>query len=119
MQSPKHHLSWFNNLCLKFLRNNYDIIIAKGNQQIAEINNNWGTAGRYPTIGFDASDNNSYELNSSSYTNRLSAGVGLNWILFDGFRVNITKTKLENLEDLTGRHSPLDQSRHLLQGHVG
>ena len=33
----------------KALENNYSIIIAKGNQQIAELNNNWGTAGRYPT----------------------------------------------------------------------
>ena len=72
---------------------------------MAEINNNWGTAGRYPTIGFDASDNNNYELNSSVYTNRLSAGVGLNWILFDGFRVNITKSRLDNLEDLSSGRS--------------
>ena len=83
------------------LENNYGLIISRADLQIAEINNNWGTAGRYPTIGFDASDNNSYELNSSSYTNRLSAGVGLNWILFDGFRVNITKAQLETLEDLS------------------
>lgn len=83
------------------LVNNYGLIISRADLQIAEINNNWGTAGRYPTIGFDASDNNSYELNSSSYTNRLSAGVGLNWILFDGFRVNITKAQLETLEDLS------------------
>lgn len=27
--------------------------------------------------------------------------MGLNWLLFDGFRVNITKSQLENLEDLT------------------
>jgi len=83
------------------LENNYGLIISRASLDVAEINNNWGTAGRYPTIGFDASDNNNYELNSSEYTNRLSAGVGLNWVLFDGFRVNITKSKLENLEDLT------------------
>jgi outer membrane protein len=83
------------------LENNYGLIISRSDLQIAEINNNWGTAGRYPTIGFDASDNNNYELNNSLYTNRLSAGVGLNWVLFDGFRVNFTKAKLENLEDLT------------------
>lgn len=86
------------------LANNYGLIISRAGLDVAEINNNWGTAGRYPTIGFDASDNNSYELNSSVYTNRLSAGVGLNWLLFDGFRVNITKSKLENLEDLTSGH---------------
>jgi outer membrane protein TolC len=83
------------------LENNYGLIISRADLQVAEINNNWGTAGRYPTIGFDASDNNNYELNNSIYTNRLSAGVGLNWVLFDGFRVNITKSKLENLKDFT------------------
>lgn len=85
----------------KALENNYGLIISRANLDVAEINNNWGTAGRYPTIGFDAGDNNNYELNNSVYTNRLSAGVGLNWVLFDGFRVNITKSKLENLEDLS------------------
>jgi len=83
------------------LKNNYGLIISRADLQVAEINNNWGTAGRYPTIGFDASDNNNYELNSSEYTNRLSAGIGLNWLLFDGFRVKFTKSRLENMEDLT------------------
>ncbi|TFH22558.1 MAG: hypothetical protein E4H10_13580, partial [Bacteroidia bacterium] len=40
------------------LANNYGLIISRADLQVAEINNNWGTAGRYPTIGFDASDNN-------------------------------------------------------------
>ena len=83
------------------LENNYGLIISRASLDVAEINNNWGTAGRYPTIGFDASDNNSYELNSSTYANRLAAGVGLNWLLFDGFRVNFTKANLESLENLT------------------
>jgi len=83
------------------LANNYGLIISRADLEVAQINNNWGTAGRYPSIGFDASDNNNYELNNSIYTNRLSAGVGLNWVLFDGFRVNITKSRLENMEDLT------------------
>ena len=83
------------------LANNYGLIISRADLEVAEINNNWGSAGRYPTIGFDASDNNNYELNNSIYTNRLSAGVGINWVLFDGFRVNITKSRLENLEDLS------------------
>ncbi|RLD25458.1 MAG: hypothetical protein DRI70_07090, partial [Bacteroidetes bacterium] len=40
-------------------------------------------------------------LNNSTLTNRVTAGVGLNWVLFDGFRVNLTKSKLEQLEELT------------------
>lgn len=85
----------------KALENNYGVIISRADQEIAEINNDWGNAGRYPTIGFDASDNNSYDLSNSTYTNRLSAAVGLNWTLFDGFRVSVTKSKLENLEELS------------------
>jgi outer membrane protein len=83
------------------LENNYGIIISRADVEVAQINNNWGTAGRYPTIGFDATDRVGYELNSSTTSNRVSAGVGLNWLLFDGFSVNITKSKLENLEDLS------------------
>ena len=83
------------------LENNYGLIISRADVEVAQINNNWGTAGRYPTIGFDATDRINYELNSSTTTNRVSAGVGLNWLLFDGFRVNFTKSKLETLEDLS------------------
>ena len=50
----------------KALENNYGLIISRADLQMAEINNNWGNAGRYPTIGFDASDNNTYELNSEN-----------------------------------------------------
>ena len=80
------------------LENNYGLILSRANTEIAALNNNWGTAGRYPTIGFDASDNNSYDLGNETYLNRLSAGIGLNWILFDGFRVKFTKAQLQELE---------------------
>ena len=80
---------------------NYGVIIARADREIASINNFWGNAGRYPTIGFDASENNSYDLLNESFSSRLSAGVGLNWILFDGFRVRVTKIRLENLESLS------------------
>lgn len=83
----------------KALENNYGVIISRADREISEINNNWGNAGRYPTIGFDASDNNSYGLHNDTYTNRLSAGIGLNWNIFNGFSVSITKSKLENLEE--------------------
>ncbi len=83
------------------LENNYGLIISKSTSEIAGINNDWGNAGRYPTVGFDASYNNSYDLTSSNFSGRISSRVGLNWILFDGFKVGITKSKLENLEDLS------------------
>jgi len=85
----------------KALENNYGLIISRSDNEVSQINNNWGTAGRYPTIGFTASDNLNHELNSGTNINRVAAGVGLNWLLFDGFSVQITKSKLEKLEDLS------------------
>ncbi len=84
----------------KSLENNYGIIISRADREVASINNDWGNAGRYPTIGFDLSDNLSGELGNPGYTNRLSGGVGLNWTLFDGFRVHRTKARLESLQEL-------------------
>ena len=85
----------------KTLEYNYGIRISKSDVEIASINNDWGVAGRYPTIGFDASSNNAYNFNDTNWTNRLYAGVGLDWTIFDGFRVNFTKDKLEFLEELS------------------
>lgn len=85
----------------KTLEFNYGIRISKSDVEIASINNDWGVAGRYPTIGFDASSNNTYIFTDTSWTNRLYAGVGLDWTIFDGFRVNFTKDKLETLEELS------------------
>ena len=84
------------------LSNNYGIIIGRADTDIAGISNNWGAAGRYPSIGFDASSNNSYDIGrgDNSLSNRLTAGLGLNWTIFDGFRVQLTKGKLGQLEDL-------------------
>jgi len=93
------------------LDNNYGIKISRADVEIASINNNWGTAGRYPSIGFDAAANNSYDLEDNTLTNSFSAGIGLNWTIFDGFRVNTTKLKLENMEELTsGRLAVLMES---------
>jgi outer membrane protein len=85
----------------KALAYNYGIRISQSDVEIARINNNWGNAGRYPTIGFDASSSNTYNITDTSWTNRLYAGVGLDWTIFDGFRVNFTKDKLETLEQLS------------------
>jgi outer membrane protein len=85
----------------KALEYNYGIRISKSDLEIASINNSWGNAGRYPTIGFGASSNNTYNFTDTNWTNRLYAGVGLDWTIFDGFRVNFTKEKLETLEELS------------------
>ncbi len=38
MQAPKHHLSWFNNICLNYLRENYDVIIVDTPPHLTTLN---------------------------------------------------------------------------------
>ncbi|WP_151193791.1 ParA family protein [Cysteiniphilum sp. JM-1] len=38
LQSPKHYLTWFNKLCLKYLRSNYDVIIVDTPPSLTTLN---------------------------------------------------------------------------------
>jgi len=38
MQAPKHHLDWFNNLCLNYLRDNYDVIVVDTPPNLTTLN---------------------------------------------------------------------------------
>lgn len=91
----------------KALINNYNIVIAQENQRIAEIQNNWGTAGRYPYINLSISDNNSLRAVDGDNTTSigLSAGASINWTIFDGFAVRINKTRLDELENLSNNNA--------------
>lgn len=89
------------------LENNYQIIISKQNIHAAQNNNSWGTAGRYPTISLGVNQINRYDNAPSkttidkpnkTITNNISPYLDMQWQLFDGFAVKITKEKLENLE---------------------
>jgi len=83
------------------LERNYQVKISRSNLSIAENNNSWGRAGRYPTVTFDLSQGNRYSnippdsSRMESFTNSLSPSVNANWVLFNGFAVNISKKNLE------------------------
>jgi len=38
MQAPKHHLSWFNDICLDYLRENYDVVIVDTPPHLTTLN---------------------------------------------------------------------------------
>jgi len=38
MQSPKHYLTWFNGLCLSYLRNNFDVIVVDTPPSLSTLN---------------------------------------------------------------------------------
>lgn len=90
------------------LQNNLQLRIADQSIAIAKNNNHWGTAGRYPTVNFNLTSPNGFtdQNNPASpalpeFTSVSTGGVAelsANWVLFDGFRVQITKEQLEMLE---------------------
>lgn len=94
------------------LKNNYDVLLAKNEADIASRNNSVGNAGMLPRINGTLSDNftlnnlnqefsNGNEINTTGVTgNNLSAGIALNWTLFDGLRMFAAKSRLNKLEEI-------------------
>ena len=92
------------------LQNNYNIEIARENIEIAQLDNDWGMAGRYPTINLNLNSNNGFSNSNnpasflteiSSFSTGLSPSLDANWILFDGYRVRLTKQRFEELQHLS------------------
>jgi outer membrane protein len=93
------------------LKNNFDIQIAKNNEAITEKQNTYGNAGFLPRVDLNASGiiaNNATKQEFSSGlivdksgvgSNNVTAGVYLNWTIFDGLKMFATKEKLELLEE--------------------
>ncbi len=89
------------------LKNNYQIQIRQLEKEQAANLNDWGVAGKYPTINLNLSNNNTYSgsQNPASFLREISTfgtglgpGVEANWVLFDGYRVRFTKQQLEQQE---------------------
>lgn len=88
------------------LENNFSIKIEKQNIDIASRNNTWGQAGLYPSLTFNLSQGlNRVEINNPTsfvqgaiQSRSLTPSLALNWSLFNGFNVQITKERLELLQ---------------------
>ncbi|MFN8287556.1 MAG: TolC family protein [Chitinophagales bacterium] len=94
------------------LKNNYDILLAKNEAEIAARNNTVGNAGMLPRVDAYVTDN--YVLNNlnqklttgteikknNASGNTVGASVALNWTLFDGLRMFATKGRLNKLEEI-------------------
>jgi outer membrane protein len=90
------------------LQNNYDISVARNDADIAKVNNTLGNAGMLPSAAITGSGNYAQNLIdqkppvgfSSNSTKSVSVGAFLNWTLFDGGRMFVTKRKLSEIESL-------------------
>ncbi|MCX6285330.1 MAG: TolC family protein [Bacteroidetes bacterium] len=94
------------------LSNNYGIIIAKNSRQISENNASPGNAGMLPKIDLNAGYSHGlsnakvtnmagYEINNPTANSDLfTAGINLNWTVFDGLKMFIKYDKLKKLEEI-------------------
>jgi len=92
------------------LKNNYSILISENNYEVTKNNNSAGNAGMMPSVGAVAAtgqtinnlkliraDGTETDKNSAS-TTTTTAGIVLNWTLFNGARMFATKERLAELE---------------------
>lgn len=94
------------------LKNSYSILVAANDAAINRTNNTAGNAGMLPTVAINATDNiamnavdqtysnNSDPSSTKEQSNSFNANIGLNWTLFDGGKMFVTKQKLEEIESL-------------------
>ena len=93
------------------LKNSYEIQLVENNLAIAKNNNNFGVAGGLPTITNTSTNNNTLTTINQTFpdanrnTSRngvdgstLNSAVNANMILFNGYRVQATKSRLESLQ---------------------
>lgn len=85
------------------LENNYQLKIVKKSEEISQLNNTWGNAGRYPRVDFNFTSQNKWDDNESQdFTrNALVPSLDVNWTIFDGFAVRIRKDKFDDLAQLS------------------
>lgn len=95
------------------LQNNFDLQVIKNDLQIAEIQNNWGNAGRLPFVaanmGYTYTNGNLHQaLNSGVKIDRngtslqqRNSSLSAQWNIFNGFRVIAAKKRLETVEDIS------------------
>jgi outer membrane protein TolC len=94
------------------LANNYDIQLYENDALSAKANNTAGNAGMLPTVGINGGDQFSYNAinqhltngtiisSSGAPNNNLNGALALNWTLFDGTKMFVTKAKLNQLQEL-------------------
>jgi len=89
------------------LENNFSIKIAKKEISIAENDNSWGKAGMLPTVNIGAIAGGKLEnspLSQAPYNNvnktgnSITAFASVDWTIFSGFAIKITKSNLALLE---------------------
>lgn len=101
----------------KGLENNYQIQIAEKRIEIAKLNNTKLATGAYPRVTGNLNSNNSFSVTSNPaspvFNGKAVSGLGVtpnidvSWVLFDNYKVQINKKRLEQLEEQSMGNSDL------------
>lgn len=86
----------------KGLQNNYAIQLADINTQIAENNNTWGNAGRWPRLDLNLNGSINRSGNPAAFVpgrESGSASINFDWTLFDGFAIQANKARFDLLQE--------------------
>jgi outer membrane protein len=96
------------------LQNSYDIKLVENTANIAKNNNSYGVAGALPTVSSTLNNNNTQTTINQTFpdpsrnTTRsgvegstVSGNLSVSMILFNGFRIAATKSRLESIEKQT------------------
>lgn len=93
------------------IKNNFSIIIAQNDLQIATNNNSYGNAGMLPKIDATIGQKNDFintnqtyatgvKESSSKNTSAQSGSIQLSWTIFDGMNMFILKNQFQNLQQM-------------------
>lgn len=94
------------------LENNLNIKLIEADLEIASINNNWGNAGRWPTVNLNLGNtealtnlnqvlSNGNEIKRNGVTNNVVTGnLAISWRIYNGKRIEATKQRFEELEKI-------------------
>lgn len=92
------------------LKNNFGVQIEQLNIELTRNNNSWGQAGAFPTISLNSNSNNSivqrkpanpFAVAGRNISDNITGQLDAQFVLFDGFSIRLTKTRLEQLEKLS------------------
>jgi outer membrane protein len=107
------------------LQNNFSITLARNNVNIAGVGNTLGAAGMLPRLDLTGSKtktinntkqeyfNGTSKVANNAATDNFNSSLQLTWTLFDGLNMFIQKSKLNELENLSGI-----QLRSVIEGTV-
>jgi len=96
------------------LENNYQIQISEKQHEINEKNNKWSEAGLFPTISLNVTQNTTIQDNTNNpftftpgiiLSQSINPSLALDWNIFSGFQVRMSKQRLEQLEEQTANNA--------------